>query len=878
MMAAMVVGTPAQAAPPALNAGGASALAAKGKYTGVAIKVTGLPKKIKAPLRITKKVKKRTKTVRRVNTAGTRVRLAPGKYQLVTPSFNQNGEVYQSSAASVPFRVRAKKTAKVTAAYQRLSNGTLSVTATGLPIGALARIRIVGNGVDETAEGITVTRELKAGQYQVEPQTVDVQGSPATPTTGPQTVTVAGGRPTSLTVGYQYSPPGGGVDPGKAAPGRVPQIQADPGQNSVKLTWTKAVAPAAAPVRSHRITIWTNDVKVDTKTTGADLSYTVKDVTGGQRYRFAVAAGNVNGYGEESPVSLEVIPILMEYKAGVTVVDPLSTLLVEGDSDSGGRVTTTGSAPEANSDFVIEPSALVPGGLTGRVRDVRTDDDGHFVVTFSPISSLDAIIEDYKIDVRNVAPTTTQPQQALSAGQYLKHIRSAQGQSVLEFGCESGGTLEPVEWTADIDVDLKADWDAEYFKVLFQGNLGATLDFAKTPGLTWYCSITIPAGFFFIGSVMIDQEIEISASIGVPSLNVPSADVGVDLALQAGFEKAGDEVTNLSDVSATPRANLFGDGTEQPGDAQASASLKGRYSGKFLGLAGLSLAAGPSMTATLHMFPSATCYDAHLGYDIGASIELGKWGVEWSLDLFNATVYDVELVNSCDRVWTGPVDVLWETESQTVSCPWSYVCDFYPPPSTILETTKYTDDYRLDLSPRHPTARSEPGAGYSSGSATGSGTRLVDMKRTDYVNGNEVTYPWCSATVTSAASDVQRQNVVNLSPIERIGPGRMKWSVYVGGVFGFPNVDGGETGTITATRNLTYQHPDYPTYEGCGQSGPEGPASWSAPYHPYSQQPNVEIIDTDPDPRRLVGTYSWQSGPKKAEVEVNLTLEDRVEP
>jgi hypothetical protein len=40
-----------------------------------------------------------------------------------------------------------------------------------------------------------VTRELKAGQYQVEPLAVDVQGSPATPTTGPQTVTVAGGQP-----------------------------------------------------------------------------------------------------------------------------------------------------------------------------------------------------------------------------------------------------------------------------------------------------------------------------------------------------------------------------------------------------------------------------------------------------------------------------------------------------------------------------------------------------------------------------------------------------------------------------------------------------------------------------------------------------------
>ena len=121
---------------------------------------------------------------------------------------------------------------------------------------------------------------------------------------------VKAGRPTALTVAYQYAD-----SAPRAVPGRIAQIQADPGQNEVKLTWTQASAPPGAPVSSHRITVWKNDTKVDTKTAGADRSLTVK-VTGGKRYRFAVAAGNANGYGEESPVSLEVVPILMEYKAG----------------------------------------------------------------------------------------------------------------------------------------------------------------------------------------------------------------------------------------------------------------------------------------------------------------------------------------------------------------------------------------------------------------------------------------------------------------------------------------------------------------------------------------------------------------------------------
>ena len=239
---------------------------------------------------------------------------------------------------------------------------------------------------------------------------------------------------------------------------------------------------------------------------------------------------------------------------------------------------------------------------------------------------------------------------------------------------------------------------------------------------------------------------------------------------------------------------------------------------------------------------------------------------------------DVELANSCDKIWTGPVDVIWQSESQHVICPWVAVCGWNPPGTEFLDITTDTDEYRLDLSPVHPDARYEPGNGASSGSATGSGTQVLSLTRTDYVVYEPVTYPWCNATVTAAASDVQRQNLVALSPLERIGPGRMKWSIYVAGVTASPNVEQAETGSIYATRDVTYQHPDYVGYEGCGYSGPETASPWSAPYHAWSQQPNTEIVDTDPDPRRLVGTYTWQDGPKKAEIKVNLTLEDRVEP
>ncbi len=124
---------------------------------------------------------------------------------------------------------------------------------------------------------------------------------------------------------------------------------------------------------------------------------------------------------------------------------------------------------------------------------------------------------------------------------------------------------------------------------------------------------------------------------------------------------------------------------------------------------------------------------------------------------------------------------------------------------------------------------------------------------------------------------MQREYAFSLSPLERVGPGRMRWYVSVTGVPGSPGYPG-ETGSIIATRNVTFQHPDYSTYEGCGRSGTEGPASWSAPWHSYSQQPSPEIIDTDSDPKRLVGTYSFQSGPKKAVIEVDLTLEDRLDP
>ena len=260
----------------------------------------------------------------------------------------------------------------------------------------------------------------------------------------------------------------------------------------MKLTWTQASAPPDAPVSSHRVTVWKNDTKVDTKTTGAGQSLTVK-VTGGQRYRFAVAAGNANGYGEESPVSLEVVPILMEYKAGVALVDPLTVVSVNGTSDTGGTVTITGTAPADGATFVIEPSSLVPGGLTGRVQYVTTNGEGQKVIAFAPVSSLDAVIEDYKIDVKNVPITGAPAQQAQSAKQYMREVQTLPLAKRVRLRVRRRH-LEPAEWEGGHRHRSDADWDEEYFKVLIRGNLGLSVDFSKMPELSWSCSITIPAG------------------------------------------------------------------------------------------------------------------------------------------------------------------------------------------------------------------------------------------------------------------------------------------------------------------------------------------------------------------------------------------------
>ena len=72
------------------------------------------------------------------------------------------------------------------------------------------------------------------------------------------------------------------------------------------------------------------------------------------------------------------------------------------------------------------------------------------------------------------------------------------------------------------------------------------------------------------------------------------------------------------------------------------------------------------------------------------------------MDLFNATVFETDLVNTCDRVWTGPVDVLWEAEGSSYTCPWSYVCGWYPPGPEILDIRKYSDSYMLNLSASGP--------------------------------------------------------------------------------------------------------------------------------------------------------------------------------
>jgi len=157
------------------------------------------------------------------------------------------------------------------------------------------------------------------------------------------------------------------------------------------------------------------------------------------------------------------------------------------------------------------------------------------VVTFSPVSSLDDIIAGYKVDVRNVPITNIAPLQALSARRYMQKVRTVQPQSMFDIKCEGTGTVEPVEWTADLGVDLKADWDEKYFKVLLQGTLGATYDFQKTPDLSWSCALAIPAGAVLIGTVTIEQELEISASVTIPSFDIPTTQLGTDITVNAGL-------------------------------------------------------------------------------------------------------------------------------------------------------------------------------------------------------------------------------------------------------------------------------------------------------------------------------------------------------
>ena len=117
---------------------------------------------------------------------------------------------------------------------------------------------------------------------------------------------------------------------------------------------------------------------------------------------------------------------------------------------------------------------------------------------------------------------------------------------------------------------------------------------------------------------------------------------------------------------------------------------------------------------------------------------------------------------------------------------------------------------------------------------------------------------------------LQRQNLVALSPLERIGPWTDEVVRFTCAGGPLPRTSRqAETGSIYATRDVTHQHPDYVGLRRL-RLYPAGNrlALVGLPYHAWSQQTNTEIVDTDPDPRRLVGTSRRQDGPKKAEIKV----------
>lgn len=169
----------------------------------LAVAVTGLPAGVAAAVRVLGPGS--DSTLRALTATTTLVGLEPGRYRVVSAPVVQQGITFRPTADTLAVDVVASLTAAPAPVPYAAQVGRLTLQVTGVPEGAAAAIRVVGNGVDRSVAGHATVDSLPAGSYTITATSILAGGDRWAPTPATQPLAIATGGTSTATVSYMLA-------------------------------------------------------------------------------------------------------------------------------------------------------------------------------------------------------------------------------------------------------------------------------------------------------------------------------------------------------------------------------------------------------------------------------------------------------------------------------------------------------------------------------------------------------------------------------------------------------------------------------------------------------------------------------------------------
>ena len=501
--------------------------------------------------------------------------------------------------------------------------------------------------------------------------------------------------------------------------------------------------------------------------------------------------------------------------ATTTLVPGVSTVLggpgdvvsFSGSTDTGATVTLSASAdvPQPGGYLAVFPHGTVPGGASGRVASVSPNSDGSTIAVLEPASVQDMFADldthgGFAVDLDELvgAPATSGAITQASPGSW-----------------ECGGSVTlsslPTFALGGLDATFDYDLSERYARVLLTMEPSIAWQLRESAALSCTLQLWEDKELGWIGPFEISGG---GASLSVSmSAGAKSADMGGSMPIQLGFEHRDGDTTDLSSVDVVASGS-----NAASANASASVGLSFSTKGKAFGIAGLSLSAGPKLTATL---TAPTCITLGLSATIGLSGEVGKWMLTWKVDLGTFTIDLGEVFRTgCDApLWSGTMTVHFTAKYPREQDP--------PGLYTVTE-----ESATLVLRPELSGDDDYWGAGSYAASFSGSGVSTSYDPQCD--TGRSDRTVW-------SATNVVREHVFNLT----WNPSAQAWWFLAWGAVPellYP----GDSGAITGSWTI------FACYGAPERSQPFGGVVLQG-----DRFAEGALVDDDPRADRLVGTTSW---------------------